>query len=71
MVGILFYYGDFVMNIPQDLTVLSKEQLIELVRELVAKQDNLVREASREKGLKPTCCTKCNCGCTKQINWSF
>lgn len=54
------------MHIPKDLTQLSKEELIELVKELVAKMDNLTVEAERCKELKPrcggrSCCSKSGC----------
>lgn len=49
------------MKIPKDLSVLSKEELIELVKELVAKMDNLTVEAERCKELKPRCGSR-SCG---------
>lgn len=49
------------IKMPKDLNTLSKDQLVELVHELVAKMDNLTVEAEREKELKPTCKAKTAC----------
>jgi len=52
------------LKMPKDLNTLSKEELIELVRELIAKMDNLVSENARTKETKPKC-SPCKSRCCK------
>ncbi len=50
------------LKIPKNLASLTKDELIELVENLVAKLDNCVVEEEREKELKPK--SRCG-GCCK------